>query len=134
MTIRYFFQCCHDLVATNWLCLVGQVGDLNLVLKVDFVNEEPTPFTHPLFAVANAVTGFVPTCDKDVWKARERLGLKPDFAVMLFVAAETNVGLDRHMMEVREELVERLRPKPLYAPHFNALPRPTRKLYGPIIY
>ena len=109
------------MVNFRWICLLGPEYDIRLVQRLEKSMEEPTPFANPIFAVAREVSGFRPTREKDIWAAAKKICLPDEFAALVIVASTSSKGLDRRTTAVREELIDRLRPKPLYTPPPNRL-------------
>jgi hypothetical protein len=122
--IPYFFKLCKEMVYFRWICLFGPEHDIRLVMRLEKSMEESTPFTNPIFAVAREVSGFRPMREKDIWAAAKKICLPDEFAALVLVASTSPKGLDGRTTAVREELIDRLRPKPLYTPPPNRVRAP----------
>ena len=121
MRPKYFFECCRDLHTLGCQCRMDHQGGLMVVTPIDVILDEPTTFTHPLFVVSRMVTGYCPSCPKDIWMAAKRLELSREFAMMVFTAAIVDMAIDQDTVAVREELIHNLRPVKLFEPHLNSL-------------
>ena len=109
MKAGQFFDCCRDLVSTNWIWRVhspsGQIGMIPIVDSFD----GDTPFDfHPISAVAVTLTGFHSTDPRDIWRASDRIGLSQGNSVLIFTAALVADGLNPQLQEVRADLIDHL--------------------------
>ena len=104
-----FFDCCRELVQTNWTWRVHHPsGQIGLVPIVDSFDGDHSDDFHPIAAVAVALTGFNSTDPREIWRAGRLVGLSDSNTTIIFTAALMMHGLDRQTLEVREELMDHL--------------------------